>query len=405
MYLEESRKIKKKQNDVLGLPGVYDLYGKILREQGKHDAAIDSLNVGLSYAEQNDQKNRIMSLNRQLAEIYAEMGKYDIAYTYWLNELQIMDQINESKATRALTQLEALYDLESKEAVIRELEQEKQINETNLRREIAVRNLLLIILTMTVVFAFFFLKLFSSNKQTNEALKRNQIKLQEMNATKDKFTSIIAHDLKSPFNSILGFSNLLIKYSENGDYEKVKEFSEHIREVSTHTYKLLENLLEWSRSQTGKINFNPKALDIRIPVKNATDLLYPNARKKDIQIEVNVPTIAVLVDEHMLHTILQNILSNAIKYSNKGSKIVVSGRELKDKLLLSIKDEGVGMDPETVDKLFRIDETVSTFGTEGERGTGLGLILCKEFIERHRGKISVKSEKDNGSEFTIELPL
>jgi signal transduction histidine kinase len=236
-------------------------------------------------------------------------------------------------------------------------------------------------------------------------LKRNQIKLQEMNATKDKFTSIIAHDLKSPFNSILGFSNLLIKYSENGDYEKVKEFSEHIREVSTHTYKLLENLLEWSRSQTGKINFNPKALDIRIPVKNATDLLYPNARKKDIQIEVNVPTIAVLVDEHMLHTILQNILSNAIKYSNKGSKIVVSGRELKDKLLLSIKDEGVGMDPETVDKLFRIDETVSTFGTEGERGTGLGLILCKEFIERHRGKISVKSEKDNGSEFTIELPL
>jgi signal transduction histidine kinase len=106
-----------------------------------------------------------------------------------------------------------------------------------------------------------------------------------------------------------------------------------------------------------------------------------------------------------LHTILQNILSNAIKYSNKGSKIVVSGRELKDKLLLSIKDEGVGMDPETVDKLFRIDETVSTFGTEGERGTGLGLILCKEFIERHRGKISVKSEKDKGSEFTIELPL
>jgi signal transduction histidine kinase len=405
MYLEESRKIKKKQNDVLGLPGVYDLYGKILREQGKHDAAIDSLNVGLSYAEQNDQKNRIMSLNRQLAEIYAEMGKYDIAYTYWMNELQIMDQINESKATRALTQLEALYDLESKEAVIRELEQEKKINETNLKREIAVRNLLLIILTMTVVFAFFFLKLFSSNKQTNEALKRNQIKLQEMNATKDKFTSIIAHDLKSPFNSILGFSNLLIKYSENGDYEKVKEFSEHIREVSTHTYKLLENLLEWSRSQTGKINFNPKALDIRIPVKNATDLLYPNARKKDIQIEVNVPTIAVLVDEHMLHTILQNILSNAIKYSNKGSKIVVSGRELKDKLLLSIKDEGVGMDPETVDKLFRIDETVSTFGTEGERGTGLGLILCKEFIERHRGKISVKSEKDKGSEFTIELPL
>lgn len=389
----------------MGYPGVYNLYGQILKERKQYANAIDSLNVGMKYAIGNSQKNRIISINKCLAEIYSETGDYLKAYQYRTREVAIIDSIQQSKATRALTQLENFYDLEARESLIEKLEREKQINEIILRREVTVRNLLLIILTMTIVFAFFFLKLYASNGQNNIILKQNQKELQELNATKDKFTSIIAHDLKSPFNSILGFSTLLEKYSKKGDQEKVLEFTGHIQEVSSQTYKLLENLLEWSRSQTGKISFNPKALDIKIPVKNACDLMNPVAQRKEIEFEINVPTIAVHVDENMMHTILQNLLSNAIKYSYKKGRIYIDAYEENNKLYLKIRDEGVGMDEQSLQKIFHIDENISTVGTEGEKGTGLGLILSKEFIERHRGKISATSEEGKGSCFTIELPL
>ncbi len=404
-YLDMSRRIKKDINDVLGFPGVYNLYGTILLDQKRYQGAIDSLNVGLKYATQNNQKNRIIDMNKQLAEIYAELNEYDKAYFYRTTEVGIIDSINQSKATRSMTQLESLYDLEQREIKIRELEQENLIKEINLEREVTVRNLLLIILSMTVIFAFFLLKLFSSYRNVNITLKRNQKKLQELNATKDKFTSIIAHDLKSPFNTILGFSNLIERTWEEKDYDKIKEFSRHIYDVSSQTYKLLENLLEWSRSQTGKISFLPKALDIRIPIKNAIDLMEPISRRKNIEIIVDAAPAVVLIDENMFHTILQNLLSNAIKYSNPNSKIKIIAKEINRLLEISVIDEGIGMDQDTQNKLFHIDESINEVGTDGERGTGLGLILSKEFVERHRGKIIVESEKGKGSCFKIQLPL
>ncbi len=404
-YLDKSRKIKKDINDILGFSGVYNLYGTILFDQKRYQEAIDSLNVGLKYATQNNQKNRIMDINKQLTEIYAELNDYNKAYYYRTAQVAIIDSIYQSKATRSMTQLESLYDLEQREAKIRELEQENFIKEINLEREVTVRNLLLIILSMTIIFTFFLLKLFSSYRSVNITLKRNQKKLQELNATKDKFSSIIAHDLKSPFNTILGFSNLIERTWEEKDYDKIKKFSRHIYDVSSQTYKLLENLLEWSRSQTGKISFSPKALDIRIPIKNAIDLMEPISRRKNIEIIVEVSSAVVLIDENMLHTVLQNLLSNAIKYSNPNSKIKIIAKEMDRLLEISIIDEGIGMDQDTQKKLFHVGETLNELGTDGEKGTGLGLILSKEFIERHRGKIIVESEKGKGSTFTILLPL
>ncbi|MCK5817193.1 MAG: tetratricopeptide repeat protein [Candidatus Marinimicrobia bacterium] len=404
-YLGQSRRIKKDINDVLGFPGVYNLYGKILLDQKRYQEAIDSLNVGLEYAIRNSQNNRIMHINEQLAEIYAELNDYDMAYHYRTSQVAINDSIYQSKSTRSMTQLESVYDLEIRETKIYELEQKNLIKEIKLEREITVRNLLLIILTMTIVFTFFLLKLFTSNRNVNIILKRNQKKLQELNATKDKFTSIIAHDLKSPFNTILGFSSLVERYWEQKDYAKIKEFSEHIHDVSLQTYKLLENLLEWSRSQTGKIAFNPKALDIHIPIKNAVDLLEPAANRKQVTISMEAPSIAVMVDENMLHTIIQNLISNAIKYSHPGGKITIVAKEKGKQLEISIRDQGVGMDEDTLNNLFHIDQTVSELGTDGEKGTGLGLILSKEFVERHRGKIFAESEKGKGSTFTISIPL
>ncbi len=404
-YLDRSRKIKKNINDILGFPGVYELYGSIFWDEHQYQDAIDSLNVGLRYAKNNNQKNRVIGINEKLAYIYAELNDFGNAYIYRTVQTTVNDSIYQSKSTRAMTQLEALYDLEVRENIISELERQNLLTKSRLEREVTVRNFLLIILTMSIVFVFFMLKLLSSNRSANETLKKNQKQLQELNATKDKFTSIIAHDLKSPFNSLIGFSSLLGRYCEAKDYDKVREFSSHINDVSTRTFKLLENLLAWSRSQTGKISFDSKALDIKIPIKNAVDLMESVAKKKNIEILVNASTIAVMADENMLHTILQNLLSNAIKYSYRGGKIHLLVKEKDNHMELCVKDEGVGMDEGTRSKLFTLDKTVTLPGTNGETGTGLGLILCKEFVERHRGHIDVKSEPGKGSCFTIYLPL
>ncbi len=402
--LDKSLKIKKNMNDVLGFPGVYNLYGLILLDQQRYQQAVDSLNVGLQYAFKNNQKNRIISLNKHLAQVYYELEEYDKAFDYQSQQVAISDSIYKSKATRGMTQLEALYDLETRETKIKELKQENLIKELELTRKTTARNLLLIILGISSVFFFFLLKLFLSNRQANVALEKNQQKLQELNATKDKFFSIIAHDLKNPFNTIIGFSTLMGRYCQQKDYEKIEEFSGHIREVSTQTFKLLENLLDWSRSQTGIISFLPKSLDIRASIQNAVDLLYPAAKQKDVHIEVHAGTIRITADENMMHAVLQNLLSNAIKYSHTDGNIHITAEENEGMLEVSVQDEGVGIDEDTRNKLFCIDKNVSQPGTDGEKGTGLGLIISKEFIQRHRGNISVESKVGKGTCFTFRIP-
>ncbi|MBN2781455.1 MAG: tetratricopeptide repeat-containing sensor histidine kinase [Candidatus Marinimicrobia bacterium] len=404
-FLDQSLKIKKEMNDILGLSGVYELYGRIFMEKGLFSQAIDSLNTGLRVALNNNQKNRIMLLNKNLGDVYYRCGDLEKAYAYQAQYIALSDSVYQSKATRGMTQLEALYDLEARESKINELEQENVINELRLARESTLRNLLLIILSLIVIFTFFLLKLYASNRRTNLELRENQKKLQELNATKDKFFSIIAHDLKSPFNSIIGFSTLLERYSKQKEYDKIGEFSGHILEVSNQTFKLLENLLEWSRSQTGKIAFSPAPVDIQVPIKNAVDFMYPIAARKQIRFEVEAESCTVSLDQNMMHTVLQNLLSNAIKYSRRDGLVRITAKKTDGTLELSICDEGVGMAPQTLEKLFMLDKNISTPGTDGERGTGLGLILCKEFIAKHGGKITVSSESGKGAVFTLHLPV
>ena len=403
--LERALKLKKEIPDLLGFPGVYHLFGMILRKEGKFRQAIDSLHTGLEYALNNNQKNRIMDLNHQLSLIYVELGQYEKAYDYQCRHVALMDSIYKSKATRGMTQLEALYTLNARQREIDELQQDKLISELRLRREKTVRNLLLAMLVIIVVFTLIVLKLYINNKKTNIALEKNRRKLQELNATKDKFFSIIAHDLKSPFNSIIGFSTMLERYCRAKDYEKIEEFSGNIRDVSKQTFNLLENLLDWSRSQTGSIPFNPRNVDIRVAVQNAAELMYSRAKHKDIGFDIHAQEVKVWADENMLHTVLHNILSNAVKYSGRGSQIHISAGKKEGMLEIVIRDEGIGMDEKTRENIFRIDQSGSRPGTEGEQGTGLGLIISREFIEKHGGSIRVESEPGKGSTFVITIPL
>ncbi len=251
------------------------------------------------------------------------------------------------------------------------------------------------------------LGLFIENQKNKQTIEKRNIELIEANATKNKFFNIIAHDLKNPFASILGFSDLLLKKIDNYDKDRVKQFVKNINESGKSTFKLLENLLEWSRTQQDKIPFKPEKTNLYYLAYEASMQVGQNAKDKQIGIDLNVPDdITIEADSQMLNTIIRNLLSNAIKFTPENGEIKINGKHTNNgSIILEISDTGTGMDEQTKNALFKIDKTTSKAGTKGEKGTGFGLLLCKEFMDKHNGTIRVESEVGKGSQFIVALPL
>ena len=242
-------------------------------------------------------------------------------------------------------------------------------------------------------------------KLTEETLQKNEKHLRELNASKDKFFSIIAHDLRSPFSAIIGFSELMVEQIRQKDYDGIDEMAEVILRSSNHALDLLTNLLEWSRSQTGRIIFEPSYIELVSLIKENIELLRPAASQKSISIAHSLPTIAtVYADKGMINTILRNLISNAVKFTSKNGEINVSLTENDQMVKVIVQDTGIGISRDNLKKLFHIDSNFSTPGTNHEQGTGLGLILCREFVEKHGGKIWVESSLGKGSKFFFTLP-
>ena len=242
--------------------------------------------------------------------------------------------------------------------------------------------------------------------KAEQTIIKSEQRLRELNATKDKFFSIIAHDLKNPFNDLMGFTQLLALNIEKYDKSKIEQFVKIIHQSSKLAYNLLENLLDWSRSQTGTLKFNPEKILINKLIDENIDLLESTARNKSIQIYSEFDEdLFAFADKNMVKTIIRNLISNAIKYTNQGGHINIKTYSDNKVCEISVSDSGIGIVEENIDKIFVIDESFSTTGTEKEKGTGLGLILCKEFVKKNGGKLWVKSEPAKGSTFTFTLPL
>ena len=240
---------------------------------------------------------------------------------------------------------------------------------------------------------------------TEKALIESERCLQELNATKDKMFSIIAHDLKSPFNSILGFSNLLVEQVRQEDYQDIEEYAGIIQESSKRVMTLLSNLLDWARSQTGRMDFNPEEIKLSVLINEAVELSKDVALQKSISISKEIPdTITVFVDQTMISTVLRNIISNAIKFTHPKGTISISVENKPDEVMVSICDNGIGMSKDVLENVFLLNQCFSTNGTQNEQGTGLGLVICKEFIQKHRGKIWVESKPEKGSHFHFTIP-
>jgi signal transduction histidine kinase/ligand-binding sensor domain-containing protein len=241
-------------------------------------------------------------------------------------------------------------------------------------------------------------------KHKNELLVSN-LKLAELNNTKDKMFSILAHDLKAPFNSILGFGNLLINNIEKYPKDKIRLMVNTIVNSADTVYHLLENLLNWSRSKRGVIEKDESLINISDIIKEGLELLRPQANEKGIRMIKEFEPAQVITDPVLLGTVFRNILSNAIKYSNPDSSIHIKVHFVQSELLFSISDSGVGIPAQIKDKLFQINDMVSTQGTAGERGTGLGLLVCADFIKILGGKIWVESVEGHGSIFYFSVPV
>jgi PAS domain S-box-containing protein len=245
----------------------------------------------------------------------------------------------------------------------------------------------------------------TKRKLAEEKLKETTKQLRELNATKDKFFSIIAHDLRSPFTAIIGYAELLKEQMDNKNYDGLAEYLEIIRSSSWRSMDFLTNLLEWARSQTGIMIFNPQNIEISNLINETVDFLADSAVQKSIEVRVLLlQNFSVYADISMIKATLRNLLNNAIKFTNPGGLILIEANYTDSVSVISVTDNGIGIKKETIKKLFRIEECKSTYGTEGELGTGLGLLLCNDFVKKHGGKIWAESEEGKGSRFIFTLP-
>lgn len=245
----------------------------------------------------------------------------------------------------------------------------------------------------------------SVRKRALEAIKDNEEKLRRLNADKNLFISILSHDLKGPFQNLMGLSEILMQDLRTMDTDEVENIISLLESTSKKAYKLFEDLLKWAHSQQGRIPFKPVQSGLKDIFDDVAGLLKTAAERKNIIMKYEAPSgISIYADRDMVHTVLRNLLSNAIKFTGDGGEVRVRAERTDKGTAVSVIDNGVGIKPDDMEKLFDIASIYTTEGTAEEKGTGLGLLLCKEFIEKHGGTIEVESTAGEGSEFRFFLP-
>lgn len=401
--LDSALNIKKTINNITGLASAYELYGMIFTETGEYRRALDSLYIGLEYAVMNKQLRHMADINRHLSENYRKLGEFEKAYHYKSRQVSISDSIYNMAATRKLLQCESLMEIEEKEAKIRELETENKLRELSLERGESIRRYLIGIVILSLVILGMFIYMYFMARKSHRELLESKKNVELLNATKDKFFSIIAHDLRGPFNSILGLAGLMQTKGRQYSQEESDKMAGAIYESAKNSYTLVNNLLEWSRSQTGSISFHPESISLHESTASVVDLLLPQARDKKVALEYDSCDFSIRADKNMLHAILRNLISNALKYSYPGDKVRIYAEDEGDRVRIHVIDTGIGINADILGKLFSINDSYKIAGTAGEKGTGLGLVICREFVEKHGGTIGVESEPGKGARFYFTI--
>jgi signal transduction histidine kinase len=360
-----------------------------------------------------DSKNLLGRAYEFLSDYNAARKNFDAAYTYLNKAKLINDSILNAETAEKVNQIQYQYEIARREAenehlVKQNLNKELQLSKKNMTLYILTGIILLIAILVLLLVSQNRIKLKANHQleAKNKLIGSQKEELIKLNASKDKFLSILAHDIKNPLSSIYGISDLLVNDYDKLSAEEKKTFTRDIHTLSTNLFEIINTLLTWSTSQSGMIAYRPKPFPIAELCSKSVHNLQTVAKQKDITLEWKAnESQMVMADENMILSVLHNLLNNAIKYSYHGTKIRIEVNEVDGFAQVSVIDTGTGLSPENQAKLFRYDQHFLNKGTAGESGTGLGLILCKDFVEKNGGIIRVESIVNKGSTFIFSLPL
>ena len=405
--------IRQELNDKKGIAESYNNLAALYLSRSDFAAAIDHGLIALGYARESQAQEQIFKSYDLLSQAYKGLKDYQSGLMYRELSLAIYEFIQNERHERQLLETQNRYVVGKKEAEIQKLNAVRIEREREIAEQKRFRNTLVALVGLVFVIAGLLLILYLVKRRANIVLQvarkevqQQNAKLQELNHTKDKFFSIISHDLKGPLNSLTSFSHLLINHTDSLSKEEIRMLAGDLDKSVKNLLGLLENLLEWSRSQTGSIDFAPETFDAAQLLEKNKSLLKSQAADKNIEICVeHSGEYPVKLHQASINTVVRNLVSNAIKFTPEGGKIVLDIKETDEHFSISIADNGLGMTEEVMAKLFRLDSKYTTPGTANEKGTGLGLLLCREFVEKNGGRIAVRSAPGKGSVFTLSFPL
>lgn len=412
MYYNKSIELKKDINSVRGVASSLTGIGLTYSAMGEYEKSLTYLKQALEIRQQlGDKRGIAASLNR-LSDLYVKMKDYKNGYEYLKMTKSKNDSLLNEIKNRAVAELQESFEHERKEQEIILLQKENTIQKY-FRNSLLIITVLLSGITIVSIIAYRTKRKVNSilTKQNDEIVARKEElqllnnELKEVVSSKDKFFSIIAHDLKSPFQGLLSSANFVsTNYFELTDEERISLLN-GIRELSHNTYKLVDNLLEWAKIQTGKLEYNPEKINLLFELHGTLFLAKKSSTAKGINFSYNIDDrINIYADKYMLQTIIRNLLSNSIKFTKAGGSVELKAERVDEKIKLTVVDTGVGIPKEDQECLFRIDKSYSTKGTDSESGSGLGLLLCKEMVEMQGSSIVIESEENKGTKihFTVQ---
>ncbi len=387
--------------------------------KGSYDNALANINKSLDLAKALSLQPMLKDNYSLLFQYYKETGGYEAALDYLTIYSRMKDSIRKQNLITRYNQLERVFDIKQQNRRIELQQKENEIQQLQMGRHDDLRVLLLAMLLILVTLKIIIIYRFTIIHQTNRILKKKNyelekitdklrlstLSLEQLNATKNRFFSIIAHDLKNPFNALLGFSEIITTSFNQLREHEIREYVSIVHQSSQNLYKLLENLLKWSAAQTGTMRFFPEKFDLVSLINSEIIFLRINAAKKQINIVNKMPDELIInSDKLLLSSVVRNLTDNAIKFTRQGGSIGISIRNEAEEITVEIDDSGIGIPEEMQKKLFKIDGDISRKGTNKEEGGGLGLILCKELVEKAGGNIGVESTVGKGSRFWFTLP-
>jgi signal transduction histidine kinase len=405
--------VYQKIQDKRGVASAYSKIGKWYYLKGDNKQAIANLNLAISTAQAAEHREALRDSYEHLSLAHKALGDYKAALDNKERYVNVLEFIQNEERDHHVIEKQTSYLLEQKESQIDTLEEDRKERERELSEQRQKQRFLYAILALVFVVVLLVMYMYLIKRRSNRELKAinatveaQNVQLQSLNATKDKFFSIIGHDLKGPLNSLTSFSNLLINYFDSLSKEEIQNLAKDLDKSLKNLYALLNNLLEWARSQTGNIDFTKEQFDINEVLQQNKELLSTQASTKELAILYEAgESISVSAHKQSITTVVRNLISNAIKFTPKGGAIKLEVKQSSNEVVVSVADTGVGMNQAVLDKLFRLDAKHSTLGTANEKGTGLGLILCKDFVEKNGGRVWVESEIGKGSIFYFTIPL